>query len=153
VGAIIAALLAFSVFIALTGRTILWPKAAWRKTYQRFFTRHGVDSSEARPWSFACRTSATPNHLEVSVLHDGEPTSTITKSYKEFSHIEQTDHLIVVVAACEVEPVWKSLFSPDYANLLAKREATEDAVFMKGSLKGMNESELIDYLGRKVRIR
>lgn len=153
IGVVVLGAFAFNIYVAITGRTIFWPRSAWNKTFQRFFTRHGVDSSEQRPWSFTCKTTALPNHVEVSVVKEGADALSISKVYKEFSHVEVTEHLVVLVSASTVGPVWKNLFSPDYADLLMKREESEDAIWVKDSLKGMDADELVEYLSRKVRIR
>lgn len=153
VGVIIFAMLAIAVFEAVTGRTLFWPKSLWRKTYQRFFARHGVDSSEPRPWSFTLRCSATPNHVDISVVHDGEATSTITRAYKEFERIEETEHLIILVTAYELGNPLDFYHNERYGDKLTQREDTEDAIFLKESLQGMDAAQFEEYLARKVRVR
>lgn len=153
VGVALGACLAFSIYIAMTGRTIFWPRAGWTKTFRRFFARHGVDAGAPRPWGFSCRTSATPDRVEVRVMHDDEAGLVVTKPYKEFSHVEVTEHLVVLVSACDLGPVWKNLFTSDYADRLMEREETEDAVWRKDSIDGMDADQLVEYLSRKVRVR
>ncbi|MCH4181473.1 MAG: hypothetical protein PHR15_04870 [Atopobiaceae bacterium] len=150
---VLPALCAWQVYEAVTGRTIFWPRRAWTKTFQRFFCRHGVEASAERPWSFTCKTTATSDGVRISVVHDGEETSTVRKPYKEFTHIEVTEHLVILVAGNEVEPVWKSLTSRDYADALAAHDEVEDAVFSKADLEGVDVKGLLTFLRRKVRVQ
>lgn len=150
VGAALVAFLVVSVLWAVTGATVFWPERAWRKTYQRYFTRHGVDSTAERPWSFELETCARPYEVVSYVLKRGRAGQGRSAPYKAFSHVEETEHLVVLCAADETGTMMQNLFSSSYADNLAKREEREDMVFAKEGLKGGAPDELVAFLMRKV---
>lgn len=151
-GALIVALLAWSVALAATGFTLFWPKRSWRKTRAHWFARHGVATGQAERCTL--RTEATPFEARCSVMDGTRAAGTIAKAYRTFSHVERTEHLVVLVAGeAEVGSVLHNMFSPSYADRLEARADLEDMAWATDSLTGGTADELVAYLERKVGAR
>lgn len=154
-GAVLGLALVVGIAEALTGATIFWPRALWHKTYVRFFVRHGVDSDTARPWSCALRSYAGRNHVEMHYITKDGAFEVLNQSYKKFDRILVTDHLIVLVTHFDLGNPFDFWRRDNYAQALADREATEDAIFLRGSITGMDgkpmsDEDFIAYVGRKI---
>ena len=154
-GRVVGLALVLGIAEALTGATIFWPRRLWRKTYTRFFVRHGVDSDAPRPWTCTLRSHAGPNQVEMSYLTKDGSFEVLNQSYKKFDRILVTKHLIVLITHFDLGSPFDFWHRDTYANALADREATEDAIFLRGSITGMDNKPLSDedfiaYVGRKI---
>lgn len=146
-GLIILALLVYGVVLAVTGFTLHWPKRSWRKTVHHYFARHGSPHAE----SFTLRTSACLSEARTCVLRDGRQKESIAKRYQQFSHVEVTEHLVVLVGGdIEVGSILHNMFSSKYAEKLEQRADQEDMVFCKDGLVGGTPEDLVAFLERKL---
>lgn len=147
---ILGVLLVISLVETITGATLFWPDRLWRRTYQRYFARHGLDTSAERPWSVTLRTSACLNGVRDRVLRDGVVGEGTDKPYSDFDSVVETDSLVVLLNRDEAGTMLHNMFKGDYADRLADREKVEDMVFLKESLVGGDSAELLAYLRSKV---
>lgn len=151
-GVIVVALLGWSVALAVTGFTLFWPKRSWRKTADHWFGRHGVGAGDDQRCEL--RSSACLSEARCCVMKEGRPAGSVAKPYKAFSHVEETEHLVVLVAADgEVGSVLHNMFSPSYADKLAGRADLEDICWDKRTLAGGTPEQLVEYLQRKLGAR
>ena len=146
-GLVILALLVYGIVLAVTGFTLHWPRRSWEKTRRHYFARHGSPNGEP----FTLRTSACLSEVRACVLRDGRPKESIAKRYQQFSHVEVTERLVVLVAGdVEVGSILHNLFSSSYAERLEQRADLEDMVFSKADLAGGTPDELVEFLQRKL---
>lgn len=148
-GLIIIFLLGYSVLLAVKGFTVFWPARSWRKTWSHWFSRHGAPVSDSPRCTI--RTSACTTEVRTSVLVDGKVSGTISKPYSAFSHLEETEHLVVMVnGEVEVGNLLHNMVSSDYAQKLEQRADLEDMIWDKNHLQGGTPAQLKDYLERKL---
>ena len=151
-GVIVVALLGWSVALAVTGFTLFWPKRSWRKTADHWFGRHGVGAGDDQRCEL--RSSACLSEARCCVMKEGRPAGSVAKPYKASSHVEETEHLVVLVATDgEVGSVLHNMFSPSYADKLAGRADLEDICWDKRTLAGGTPEQLVEYLQRKLGAR
>jgi hypothetical protein len=152
IGIVILAILVYSVTLAIWGYTFFWPDFAWKRTYKRYFARHGVATDTPRPWSCELYTAATFNDLQTATMDNGRPGPRLAQPFKNYSHVEVTEHLVVVVMKSDVGSILHNMVSTKYADKLMDREANEDAIFSKANLQGGSVDDLVYYLESKLRM-